>query len=164
MRLVMPLNSLEAFSLDLTVVETVAHMRSSVKCYGDIDIICDIGGQDIKVLFLRNGRVIDFKLNTQCSAGNGYFLQSMAEQFGIPIEQYADKAFSAKKAPIQLWLCGVYRQDEFISALGFSKEEIMAGLALVLPKYLELCGSETNFTRFGKNRASGWNPEKPGCS
>ena len=57
--------------------------------YGEIDIICDIGGQDIKVLFLKHGRFIDFKLNTQCSAGNGYFLQGMAEQFDIPIEKYA---------------------------------------------------------------------------
>ena len=143
----------EAFSLDLTVVETVAHMRSSVKCYGDIDIICDIGGQDIKVLFLRNGRVIDFKLNTQCSAGNGYFLQSMAEQFGIPIEQYADKAFSAKKAPAFNYGCAVFMEQDKVhfQQLGFSKEEIMAGLALVLPLNIwNYVVQETNFTRFGK--------------
>ena len=43
------------------------------------------GGQDIKLIVLKDGRVKDFKLNTQCSAGNGYFLQSTAEGFGIPI-------------------------------------------------------------------------------
>ncbi len=143
----------EAFSLDLTVVETVAHMRSSVKFYGDVDIICDVGGQDIKVLFLRNGRVIDFKLNTQCSAGNGYFLQSMAEQFGIPIHQYADKAFSAKKAPAFNYGCAVFMEQDKVhfQQLGFSKEEIMAGLALVLPLNIwNYVVQETNFTRFGK--------------
>lgn len=143
----------EAFSLDLTVVETVAHMRSSVKFYGDVDIICDVGGQDIKVLFLKNGRVIDFKLNTQCSAGNGYFLQSMAEQFGIPIEQYADKAFSAKKAPAFNYGCAVFMEQDKVhfQQLGFSKEEIMAGLALVLPLNIwNYVVQETNFTRFGK--------------
>ena len=39
-------------------------------------MICDVGGQDIKLIILKNGQVKDFKLNTQCSAGNGYFLQS----------------------------------------------------------------------------------------
>lgn len=143
----------EAFSLDLTVVETVAHMRSSVNYYGDVDIICDVGGQDIKVLFLKNGRVIDFKLNTQCSAGNGYFLQNMAEQFGIPIEQYAEKAFGAQKAPAFNYGCAVFMEQDKVhfQQLGFSKEEIMAGLALVLPLNIwNYVVQETNFSRFGK--------------
>lgn len=143
----------EAFSLDNTVVETVAHMRSSVACYGDIDVICDIGGQDIKVLFLKHGRVIDFKLNTQCSAGNGYFLQNMAEQFGIPIEQYAEKAFSAQKAPAFNYGCAVFMEQDKVNfqQLGFSKEEIMAGLALVLPLNIwNYVVQETNLARLGK--------------
>ena len=51
-------------------------------------VIVDVGGQDIKLIVLKNGRVKDFKLNTQCSAGNGYFLQSTAEGFGLKVEQY----------------------------------------------------------------------------
>ena len=43
-----------------------------------MDVICDVGGQDIKIIILKYGRVKDFKLNTQCSVGNGYFLQSTA--------------------------------------------------------------------------------------
>ncbi len=64
------------FSFDTSIIETVAHMKSSVASYGEIDVICDVGGQDIKVLFMKNGSVVDFKLNTQCSAGNGYFALS----------------------------------------------------------------------------------------
>src|SRR5499427_8945082 len=52
------------------------------------DVICDVGGQDIKIIILKNGRVKDFKLNTQCSAGNGYFLQSTEQGFNVPVEQY----------------------------------------------------------------------------
>ncbi len=142
----------EAFSLDLSVVETVAHMRSAVAHYGDVDIICDIGGQDIKVLFMKHGRVVDFNLNTQCSAGNGYFLQNMAEQFGIPIEQYAQKAFSARKAPAFNYGCAVFMEQDKVhfQQLGFSKEEIMAGLALVLPLNIwNYVVQETNIARLG---------------
>jgi predicted CoA-substrate-specific enzyme activase len=142
----------EAFNLDLSVVETVAHMKSAIAYYGNIDIICDIGGQDIKVLFMKHGRVVDFNLNTQCSAGNGYFLQNMAEQFGIPIEQYAEHAFSAQKAPAFNYGCAVFMEQDKVhfQQLGFSKEEIMAGLALVLPLNIwNYVVQQTNIARLG---------------
>src|SRR5215471_18968074 len=55
---------------DVALVETVAHTESAMKFYDDPHVIVDVGGQDIKLIVLKNGRVKDFKLNTQCSAGN----------------------------------------------------------------------------------------------
>ena len=52
----------------------MAHTQAALHFYSDADVICDVGGQDIKIIILKDGRVKDFKLNTQCSAGNGYFL------------------------------------------------------------------------------------------
>ncbi|MBD3320646.1 MAG: CoA activase [Chitinivibrionales bacterium] len=142
----------EAFRFDTAVVETVAHMRASVSMYGDVDVICDVGGQDIKVLFLKHGRVVDFKLNTQCSAGNGYFLQTMAEQFDIPIEEYASYAFRARRAPAFNYGCAVFMEQDRVNfqQLGWKNEEIMAGLALVLPLNIwNYVVQDTNIPRFG---------------
>jgi predicted CoA-substrate-specific enzyme activase len=144
----------EAFCFDLGVVETVAHMRSAVHYYGNVDVICDVGGQDIKVMFMKHGRVVDFKLNTQCSAGNGFFLQGMAEQFGIPIEEYAAHAFKAVKAPAFNYGCAVFMEQDRVNfqQLGWTKEEIMAGLALVLPLNIwNYVVQETNIARLGKS-------------
>lgn len=141
-----------AFNFDHSIVETIAHMRSAVTEYGDIDIICDVGGQDIKVLFLKHGRVVDFKLNTQCSAGNGFFLQSMAEQFGITIDTYAEHAFRAKKAPAFNYGCAVFMEQDRVNfqQQGWTKDEIMAGLALVLPMNIwNYVVQEPNIARFG---------------
>lgn len=125
----------EVFHIDVSIVETVAHMNAARAYFDDIDVICDVGGQDIKIFFLKHGHVVDFKLNTQCSAGNGYFLQSMAKQFAIPIEEYADHAFSARKAPAFHYGCAIFMEQDKVNfqQLGWSREEIMAGLALVLP-------------------------------
>ncbi|MCA9624942.1 MAG: CoA activase, partial [Myxococcales bacterium] len=71
--------------VDVNIVETVAHMMSAVKYCGDVDVVCDIGGQDIKVLFLKNGDIQNFRLSNSCSAGNGMLLQAMADQFGLPV-------------------------------------------------------------------------------
>ena len=58
-------------------------MMRATHFFGDVDVICDIGGQDIKVLFMQNGDIKNFRLSNQCSAGNGMLLQAMADQFGV---------------------------------------------------------------------------------
>lgn len=121
---------------DVNIVETVAHMKSAVHFFGDVDVICDVGGQDIKVLFMRNGDIHNFRLSNQCSAGNGMLLQAMADQFNIPIHEYAETAFKAELAPKFSYGCAVFLDTDRVNFQkeGFSKEELLAGLAFVLPK------------------------------
>ena len=77
----------------------------------------------------------DFRLNSQCSSGNGAFLQGVAERYSVPLEGYADKAFEAKNVPALAMGCGVFLQSDIVNQQrkGWSAEEIMAGLAAVLP-------------------------------
>ncbi len=121
---------------DVNIVETVAHMMSAVHFFKDADVICDIGGQDIKVLFMQNGEIKNFKLSNQCSAGNGMLLQAMADQFGVKVQDYADVAFGASLAPKFSYGCAVFLDSDRVNFQkeGFSKEELLAGLAQVLPK------------------------------
>src|SRR5246127_3206565 len=126
----------DVLKADVALVETVAHTQSALKFYDDPHVIVDVGGQDIKIIILHNGRVKDFKLNTQCSAGNGYFLQSTAEGFGLDVNQYADLAFSAKAMPVFGYGCAVFMQSDIVNfqRQGWQAQEILAGLAAVLPK------------------------------
>src|ERR1700678_1912614 len=126
----------DVLKADVALVETVAHTESALKFYEDPHVIIDVGGQDIKLIVLKDGRVKDFKLNTQCSAGNGYFLQSTAEGFGMKVEEFADIAFSAKSMPSFGYGCAVFMQSDIVNfqRQGWRSEEILAGLADVLPK------------------------------
>jgi activator of 2-hydroxyglutaryl-CoA dehydratase len=126
----------DVLNADAAIVETVAHTEASLHFYPNADVICDVGGQDIKLIILQNGRVKDFKLNTQCSAGNGYFLQSTCAGFGCDVTQYADLAFSAKAMPMFGYGCAVFMQSDIVDfqRQGWKPEEILAGLANVLPK------------------------------
>jgi len=126
----------DVLKADVALVETVAHTESALKFYEDPHVIVDVGGQDIKIISLHNGRVKDFKRNTQCSAGNGYFLQSTAEGFGLKVEEYADLAFSAQAMPVFGYGCAVFMQSDIVNfqRQGWRAEEILAGLAAVLPK------------------------------
>ncbi len=126
----------ETVHADVNIVETVAHMMSAVHFFGDVDVICDIGGQDIKVLFMKNGDIENFKLSNSCSAGNGMLLQAMADQFGLPVTEYADIAFKAELAPKFSYGCAVFLDSDRVNFQkeGYQKEELLAGLAQVLPK------------------------------
>jgi predicted CoA-substrate-specific enzyme activase len=142
----------DVLAADAALVETVAHTESAVKYYKDPHVIIDVGGQDIKLIVLNEGRVKDFKLNTQCSAGNGYFLQSTAEMFGIPVKEFAEKAFTASAMPMFGYGCAVFMQSDIVNfqRQGWAPEEILAGLAAVLPKNIFLyVASIPNLAKLG---------------
>src|SRR5271170_4748226 len=121
---------------DVNIVETVAHMMSAVHFFGDVDVVCDIGGQDIKVLFMKNGDIANFRLSNSCSAGNGMLLQATSDSFGVPVTEFADVAFKAELAPKFSYGCADFLDTDRVNFQkeGFSKEEMLAGLAQVLPK------------------------------
>ena len=144
----------DVLGADVALVETVAHTESALRFYDDVDVICDVGGQDIKIIVLKNRQVKDFKLNTQCSAGNGYFLQSTSAGFGIPVEKYADTAFTARTMPTFGYGCAVFMQSDIVDfqRQGWKPEEIMAGLAAVLPKNIWLYVAQIpNLAALGTN-------------
>jgi hypothetical protein len=98
-------------------------------------VICDVGGCDVKIMILRQGTVSDFRLNSQCSSGNGAFLQGVAERYDVALEDYAGRAFGAKAMPVLAMGCGVFLQSDIVNQQrkGWSADEIMASLASVLP-------------------------------
>jgi predicted CoA-substrate-specific enzyme activase len=143
----------DAVGADVALVETVAHTQAALHFYHDADVICDVGGQDIKIIILKDGRVKDFKLNTQCSAGNGYFLQGTCESFGFKVESFADIAFGAKGFPQFGYGCAVFMQSDIVDfqRQGWKPEEIMAGLCNVLPKNIWLYVSQIpNLSAIGR--------------
>jgi predicted CoA-substrate-specific enzyme activase len=142
----------EVFGADVAIVETVAHTASALHFYNEVDVICDVGGQDIKIMVLKDGQVKDFKLNTQCSAGNGYFLQSTAQSLGIPVTEYADVAFQAEAMPTFSYGCAVFLQSDIVNfqRQGWTPQQVLAGLAAVLPKNIWLYVAQIpNLARLG---------------
>ncbi|HEX2339984.1 MAG TPA: BadF/BadG/BcrA/BcrD ATPase family protein [Vicinamibacterales bacterium] len=142
----------DVLGADVAIAETVAHTESAKREYHDPHVIVDVGGQDIKLIFLKDGRVKDFRLNTQCSAGNGYFLQATAESFGIRVEDFAALAFGARAMPLFGYGCAVFLQSDIVGfqRLGWTRQEILAGLAAVLPKNVFLYVARVpDLTRLG---------------
>ncbi len=92
-------------------------------------MIIDVGGQDTKVISLRDGMVYDFLMNDKCSAGTGKFLEIMANRLGVTLEELFDMAGQGTAIPISS-LCTVFAETEIISYIGEGRErrDIAAGV------------------------------------
>jgi predicted CoA-substrate-specific enzyme activase len=138
---------------DVPVVETVAHAAAGLHFFPDADCICDVGGVDVKIMILRQGTVSDFRLNSQCSSGNGAFLQGVAERFNIPLAEIADRAFEAQAKPQLTMGCGVFLQSDIVNQQrkGWQANEILSGLCAILPLNVWVyAGGLTNLAQVGK--------------
>ena len=81
---------------DLAKTEIIAHAVATQSLYPDVSTILEIGGQDSKIIILRDGIIVDFAMNSVCAAGTGSFLDHQASRLGIPIEQFGDYAVRSK--------------------------------------------------------------------
>lgn len=120
----------EAFGADYHVVETVAHARGCEKYIKNVSFILDIGGQDMKAIWLKDGVITNIMLNEACSAGCGSFLENFADSLYIPAEQIAQKAFQSEKPAKLGSRCTVFMNSTIINAQrdGSTPEDIVAGL------------------------------------
>ena len=81
--------------------EISAHAAGATHFDPDVDTIFEIGGQDSKYIYLRNGVPIDYAMNNACSAGTGSFLEESAQgDLGIGVADIADVALAAP-SPVQ---------------------------------------------------------------
>lgn len=95
--------------------------------YPDAQVIVDIGGQDTKVIDLRDHT---FLINDKCSAGTGAFLELAAHYFDIPVDSLGELHTRAQKGAQINNTCGVFAISEMISQLvrGYTMEEVIHGL------------------------------------
>ena len=120
----------KAFSAEYHVVETVAHARASTKYVPDATFLLDIGGQDMKAIWLDRGVITNIVVNEACSSGCGSFLENFAASLHIPVEVIAETAFSAESPAALGSRCTVFMNSSIVTAQrsGRQPEDIMAGL------------------------------------
>ncbi|MGH4139790.1 acyl-CoA dehydratase activase [Clostridium sp.] len=115
---------------DIVKNEITAHAVAALQLDKDVCTILEIGGQDSKIILLKNGIVTDFAMNTVCAAGTGSFLDRQAERLGIPIEKFGEYALRSK-SPVRIaGRCAVFAESDMIhkQQLGYKEEDIIGGL------------------------------------
>lgn len=123
--------------------EITSHAVAALEVDKDVKTIIEIGGQDSKIVIIRNGVVVDFAMNTVCAAGTGSFLDRQAERLDIPIEEFGDYALKSNMPVRIAGRCAVFAESDMIhkQQLGYDKADIIRGLCDALVRnYLNNLG------------------------
>lgn len=128
---------------DVVKNEITAHAVSAIHLVPGVRTIVEIGGQDSKLILIRNSVVVDFSMNTVCAAGTGSFLEHQAARLGIGIEELGNAALAASSPARIAGRCTVFAESDMIhkQQMGHNLEDIVAGLCDALVRnYLNNLG------------------------
>lgn len=120
----------KAFKADYHTVETVAHSKGCMKYFPDATFLLDIGGQDMKAIWLDHGVITNIMLNEACSSGCGSFLENFATNLDISVDNIEKTAFLSKDPAHLGSRCTVFMNSTIINEQrnGKNPDDIMAGL------------------------------------
>ncbi|MBR6249833.1 MAG: 2-hydroxyacyl-CoA dehydratase [Bacteroidales bacterium] len=125
-----------AFSLNFGMIETMAHYVAAQSICPDVSFILDIGGQDMKAIYVDHGVLTRMEINEACSSGCGSFIETFAQTLGCDIEEFVRQACMST-TPCDLGTrCTVFMNSKVKQALreGYSLSDISAGLAYSVVK------------------------------
>lgn len=137
--------------LDADVVknEIIAHAIAACHYFEDVNTIIEIGGQDSKLIIIRDSVPVDFAMNTVCAAGTGSFLDHQAIRLGLPIDRFGKLALAAKNRVHIASRCTVFAESDMIhkTQLGIERNDIVAGLcAAIVRNYLNVLAKGKEIT------------------
>lgn len=128
---------------DVIKTEIIAHAVASQAFSPEVRTILEIGGQDSKIIILRNGVVVDFAMNTICAAGCGAFLDHQANRLGIPIQEFGAMALESSHGATIAGRCTVFAESDMIhkQQVGYQGRDIIRGLCeAIVRNYLNNVG------------------------
>lgn len=125
-----------AFNLHSGIVETIAHYKAAHHLDNDVSFILDIGGQDMKAIFVNNGMIDRIEINEACSSGCGSFIETFAQSLGYAVNEFAHKACESTNPADLGTRCTVFMNSKVKQVLreGASVNDISAGLAYSVVK------------------------------
>lgn len=121
---------------DVIKNEITAHAVAACAVEPSVRTIIEIGGQDSKIIFVKERIVTDFAMNTVCAAGTGSFLDRQASRLDIPIEEFGRYALKSKNPVRIAGRCAVFAESDMIhkQQTGHCSEDIIAGLCEALAR------------------------------
>lgn len=122
---------------DENISEISCHAMGVHLTDGAVHTVIDIGGQDIKGIYLNDdGSVGNFVMNDKCAAGTGRFFENMARAFGVGVDEFSRLSLgSTEIVPISSQ-CTVFAETEVISLIAKRKKpsDIAAGIEMSVAK------------------------------
>jgi predicted CoA-substrate-specific enzyme activase len=119
---------------DLVKNEITSHAIGALHYFPQAQTVIEIGGQDSKIIIIREGDVTDFGMNTVCAAGTGSFLDHQARRLNMSIQELSQKALESRNPVPIAGRCTVFAESDMIhkQQTGHRVEDIIYGLCQAL--------------------------------
>ncbi len=128
---------------DVVKNEITAHAVATCAYLPGVQTIIEIGGQDSKIIILREGVAVDFGMNTVCAAGTGAFLDQQAARLNIKVDAIGALALRSRMPVRVAGRCTVFAESDMIhkQQMGHRVEDILYGLCQAMARnYLNNVG------------------------
>ena len=129
---------------DMVKNEITCQAVAAVQAIPEVRTVIEIGGQDSKLIIIRDGMVADFAMNTVCAAGTGSFLDHQASRLRISIEELSRLALLGKDKVHVSGRCTVFAESDMVhkQQMGHDVKDIIYSLCRTLVRnYLSDVGS-----------------------
>lgn len=125
-----------ALQVDIGEVETVAHLKAAKHFSPNVTFVLDIGGQDMKSFFIRNGIINSITLNEACSAGCGSFIENFAQAMNMSIKDFSQLGLKSRKPADLGSRCTVFMNSKVkqVQKEGAEVSDISAGISISIIK------------------------------
>ena len=119
---------------DLVKNEITCQAVAAVRFIPGVQTVIEIGGQDSKIIIIRDGMVTDFGLNTVCAAGTGSFLDHQAARLKMSIDEFSRRALLGTDSVPISGRCTVFAESDMVhkQQTGRRVDDIIYGLCRVL--------------------------------
>ncbi len=126
------------------------HARGAIELLPQTKAVVDIGALHARVLIVNEqGKVLRYRMTSQCASGTGQFLENIARYLGVRIDEVGTLSIAATRSENVSGICAVLAETDVINMVsrGIPTGEILKGIhesiAIRLVKLLRLVGTES---------------------
>ena len=116
-----------------------AHARGGVFLNPEARAVVDIGALNGRAIYIdERGKVLSYKMTSQCASGSGQFLENIARYLGVAVEEIGTLSRSSKEPEKVSSICAVLAETDVINMVsrGIATQDILKGIHISMASRL----------------------------
>ena len=126
------------------------HARGGVFLQPGISAVVDVGALNGRAIYVdERGKVLAYKMTSQCASGSGQFLENIARYLGVAVEEIGELSKSSKDPEKCSSICAVLAETDVINMVsrGIATQDILKGIHLSMASRLAKLLKVTGITK-----------------
>ena len=109
------------------------HARGGVFLHPGISAVVDIGALNGRAIYVdERGKVLSYKMTSQCASGSGQFLENIARYLGVAVEEIGPLSKTSQNPEKCSSICAVLAETDVINMVsrGIATPDVLKGIHL----------------------------------